>query len=97
MAYQDSGAEGLASSYRCLVDLARRSEEIQPQQAWRGSTLVIEAEDDPLVTQAHSGRLKALHPDCDVRTFPAGGHSLLVSRPQDYVATVLEFVERTGP
>lgn len=40
------------------------------------------------MTAEHQRRLVDLHPDCAVQIFPTGGHSLLLTRPLDYLAQV---------
>jgi aminoacrylate hydrolase len=95
-AYQDGGPQGVVNSYRGLIGLAREVDELQREQAWSGPTLILKADDDPLITEAHTRRLTDLHPGCEILTFPTGGHSLLVSRTQDYIAAVADFLERHG-
>ncbi|WP_433656598.1 alpha/beta fold hydrolase [Nocardia sp. CA-128927] len=62
--------------------------------AWAGPTLLFRADDDPLITSTHIGRLRDLHPGCDFRTFAEGGHSLLISRTADYIEVVTESLTR---
>ncbi|WP_330230509.1 alpha/beta hydrolase [Nocardia sp. NBC_00508] len=94
VAYQRSGQRGAANSLRCLLDLARRLPELQQQPAWQGPSLIVRADDDSLITGLHLQRLRELHPHSEFRPFSDGGHSLLVSRPSDYVATVTDFLNR---
>jgi pimeloyl-ACP methyl ester carboxylesterase len=69
-----------------MLDLARRSGELLP--CWDGPTLMLAAADDPLITPTHRQRLLDLHPGTKLRVFPDGGHSLLLSRPADYLTEV---------
>ncbi|WP_165777615.1 hypothetical protein [Amycolatopsis antarctica] len=41
------------------------------------------AEDDPLITERHFGRLPRLHPGAAVSRPHEGGHSRLIARPED--------------
>jgi pimeloyl-ACP methyl ester carboxylesterase len=93
-AYRDGGREGTINSYLSMLDLAHRVHEFDAASAWQGPVLILKAEDDPLITQTHTRRLVGLHPGCVVRTFPDGGHSLLISRTQEYTAAVTEFLEQ---
>ncbi|WP_167768786.1 alpha/beta fold hydrolase [Nocardia sp. CS682] len=90
-----AGSAGAANSYRLLLELAEGVDELMRGPAWSGPTLIFRADDDPLITGTHTGRLRDLHPGCEFRTFTEGGHSLLISRTADYVATVTEFLSRT--
>ncbi|SHF61732.1 alpha/beta fold hydrolase [Streptoalloteichus hindustanus] len=85
-AYHRAGPEGLANSCAMLLDLAQHSHELRP--GWEGPALLLAAADDPLITPTHRQRLLDLHPGCELRVFPDGGHSLLLTRPSDYLAEV---------
>ncbi|WP_084654039.1 alpha/beta fold hydrolase [Nocardia altamirensis] len=87
-----AGSAGAASSYRLLLEIAEGVDDLMRQPAWQGPTLIFRADDDPLITTTHAERLRVLHPDCDFRTFPDGGHSLLISRTTDYISTVTDFL-----
>ncbi|MEV6554963.1 alpha/beta hydrolase [Nocardia sp. NPDC051756] len=89
-----AGSAGAANSYRLLLELAEGVDELMQGPAWAGPTLLFRADDDPLITTTHTGRLRDLHPNCDFRTFPEGGHSLLISRTADYIDLVTEFLAR---
>ncbi|GLW89914.1 alpha/beta fold hydrolase [Actinokineospora globicatena] len=91
-AYQRAGREGLANSYAMLLDLARHSDQFKP--GWRGPTLFLAAVDDPLITAAHSQCLHALHPGADLHLYSDGGHSLLLTRPSDYITEVTNHLRR---
>ncbi|WP_327109969.1 alpha/beta hydrolase [Nocardia sp. NBC_01730] len=93
-ATRTGGQDGAVNSYLRLLDAAQRLPQLQSEQAWQGPTLIIKADDDPLITAEHTQRLRDLHPGAELRTFPEGGHSLLLSRPDDYTATVAEFLKR---
>ncbi|GAB2723390.1 alpha/beta fold hydrolase [Nocardia thraciensis] len=89
-----AGSEGTVNSYQRLLELAENAEELLRQPSWQGPTLIVRADDDALITPVQTQRLIDLHPGCEVRTFADGGHSLLLSRPADYAATVTEFLLR---
>ncbi|MFJ9106237.1 alpha/beta fold hydrolase [Streptomyces sp. NPDC102405] len=82
------------NSCRALLHLAQRAGELRQRPAWQGPMLMVRAKDDTLITALHTQRLLDLHPECDVRVFPTGGHSLLVTRPAEYTAAVGEFLAR---
>jgi pimeloyl-ACP methyl ester carboxylesterase len=87
-AYRRAGRDGVANSYAVLLDLAKHSADLKP--GWDGPALMLAAFDDPLITPAHQRRLLDLHPDCELHVFPDGGHSLLITRPDDYIAKVTQ-------
>ncbi|WP_280509628.1 alpha/beta fold hydrolase [Nocardia farcinica] len=91
------GHDGSINSYRRLLDAAERLDRWRAATPWAGPVLIIRADDDPLITPAHTRRLRDLHPDAEYRTFPDGGHSLLLTRPDDYTAIVTEFLGRAHP
>ncbi|GAB4587754.1 alpha/beta fold hydrolase [Nocardia sp. IFM 10818] len=93
-AYDRAGRQGSANALRWLLDLAERLPELPQRPPWQGPTLIVRSDDDPLITEAHTGRLRALHPHTEFETFPTGGHSLLVTRPADYAAVVTGFLRR---
>lgn len=88
------GQQGAINSYLRLLDATQRLSQLQSEPAWQGPTLIIKADDDPLITTAHTQRLRDRHPTAESRTFADGGHSLLISHPSDYIATVTEFLRR---
>jgi pimeloyl-ACP methyl ester carboxylesterase len=75
-----------------LLNLAERVAELPTP--WEGPTLVLAAADDPLITPTHRQRLVNRHPGCELRIYPDGGHSLLLTRPTDYVDEVLRHLEK---
>ncbi|RKT54179.1 pimeloyl-ACP methyl ester carboxylesterase [Saccharothrix australiensis] len=94
-AYRRAGRDGLANSYAVLLDIARHSGELRP--ARHCPTLVLAADDDPLITPTQRQRLLDLHPDHELRVFPDGGHSLLLTRTADYVAEVTRHLREAAP
>ena len=91
-AYLRSGRDGLANSYATMLNLAEHVAELPAP--WVGPTLVLAAADDPLITSTHRQRLVDRHPGCEVRVFPDGGHSLLLTRPTEYVDEVLRHLQK---
>lgn len=92
-AYHGAGCDGLANSYDMLLNLAQNSHELRP--GWDGPALLLAAADDPLITPTHRQRLLDLHPDYELRDFPDGGHSLLLTRPTNYLAEVTQHLLKT--
>ncbi|MEV6278689.1 alpha/beta fold hydrolase [Nocardia sp. NPDC051832] len=89
-----AGHQATVNSYQRLLDAAERLAELHPKTPWQGPALILRADDDPLITTEHTRRLQDLHPDAEVVRFPEGGHSLLLSRPADYISTVTTFLHR---
>ncbi|MEV0247177.1 alpha/beta hydrolase [Nocardia sp. NPDC050712] len=93
-ATRDGGHRAALNSYQRLLDAAQRLSDLHPATPWQGPALIISAADDPLITATHTQRLQDLHPDAELLVFPDGGHSLLLSRPDDYVHAVTDFLRR---
>ncbi|WP_158886374.1 alpha/beta fold hydrolase [Amycolatopsis anabasis] len=91
-AQERGGPRDAIGSLRMLLDLARRQPELRKSEAWQGPILVLKAADDRSITETHTRRLLDLHPGAELRMFPDGGHSLLVTRPRDYVEAVTGFL-----
>ncbi|AKT40305.1 alpha/beta fold hydrolase [Chondromyces crocatus] len=89
-----TGREGALNMFAAMIDLARRLPDLQRQPAWQGPLLVLKASDDPLITEAHTQHLVDLHPGCELRSFPTGGHSLLLTRPEEYIEAVRSFLSQ---
>jgi len=92
-AYRQSGRDGVVNSYAMMLDLARHVDDLPTP--WTGPTLLLAAADDPLMTSTHRQRLLDRHPGCQVRIFPDGGHSLLLTRTTEYVDMVLAHLRNT--
>jgi pimeloyl-ACP methyl ester carboxylesterase len=59
---------------------------------WPGRVLLMEGEDDPLFPPAARARLRALYPTAEVHRFHGTGHAAAVLKPDEYAATVTQFV-----
>ena len=90
-AYREMGKEGVENSLALMLSLAETVEPLQP--GWHGKVLIVAAAADPMMTDQHRQRLIDLHPGCEVKVFPSGGHSLLLTRPDDYIALVEQHLE----
>lgn len=55
------------------------------------------SDDDPLVTTPRVQRIVDLHPEAEVVCYETGGHSLLLTRTDDYIADVTTFIESSKP
>jgi len=54
--------------------------------------LIVESQDDKMFPAARRESLKALFPAARVKTFPDGGHLLAITRRDQYVAEVNDFI-----
>jgi pimeloyl-ACP methyl ester carboxylesterase len=77
-----------------MLDLAQHVDEL-PAPTWHGPTLILAAADDPLITPTHRQSLLDAHPGHELHVFPDGGHSLLLTRPTDYLTKVTRHLHRT--
>ncbi|MBG0816478.1 alpha/beta fold hydrolase [Planomonospora sp. ID82291] len=59
-------------------------------------TLLLTGAQDKLITAATAGDLVARRPDWAYRAFPSAGHLLPLSNTRDYVATVTDWLNRSG-
>lgn len=55
-------------------------------------TLIIEADNDPLVDVGLREMLKTVYPSANVKTFHQAGHFPYLNRPEDYSRALLEFL-----
>jgi pimeloyl-ACP methyl ester carboxylesterase len=60
--------------------------------AIRAPTLVVWAEDDPLLPAALGPRFRARIPSCRLLRLPGGGHLPMLSRPREFHAALLKFL-----
>ena len=82
----------LLRQQRLLLELVDRLPQAIRTEGWSGATLVIRAADDRVMPAEAARLLISTHPGADVRTFPAGGHLLAVTRPDDLSEAIAEFV-----
>ena len=76
------------------ADYAVRSFAPQDLSGWRGKVLLVFGEDDPATPPDVRQRLTALYPGCQVRLFKGSGHTTSVTRHDEYVAAIDEFLSR---
>ncbi|MBV6760576.1 alpha/beta hydrolase [Rhodococcus opacus] len=88
----EAGRARTIAGYDAFLDLIGRLPAMLEQPGWKGPTLLVRSDDDPLITERQVGRLLQMHPDAEVRHYATGGHSLLVSRPEDYLHDVMSFL-----
>jgi pimeloyl-ACP methyl ester carboxylesterase len=55
-------------------------------------TLIIEADNDPLVDVGLRDMLKTVYPSADVKTFHQAGHFPYLNRPDEYTHALIEFL-----
>jgi pimeloyl-ACP methyl ester carboxylesterase len=90
----EQGRTRMSATFPALLGLIDALPRLQAEPAWPGPTLVVAAEDDGAMTEPRRRRLLDMHPDAQVRLYPDGGHSLLITRPADYIRDVTAFLAR---
>jgi pimeloyl-ACP methyl ester carboxylesterase len=60
--------------------------------AWKGRTLLIEADDDPYTTEGERAALQRLYPQASVHTFHNTAHYVWASDPQPYFSLIKTFL-----
>jgi len=60
--------------------------------AWKGQTLLIEADDDPYTTESERAALQRLYPQASVHTFHQTAHYAWASDPQPYFTLIKTFL-----
>lgn len=84
--------EELVSRYRVYAGLGQQLFEPGDLDEWPGRSLIIESDDDPAISPERRAALKTLYPRAEVRTFAGAGHSTSTARPDEYAATIRDFV-----
>lgn len=60
---------------------------------WPGNILMLESDDDPLMSAASRQALRALYPRAQTYTFNGTGHATAILRPAEWVDVVSEFLD----
>ena len=82
---------------KCLLDLARRPQ-FTPDDlnAWRGSILIIESDDDPAIPAKDRALLRSTYPQAQVHTFRDAGHASSILKRKEVVSIIKNFLPRSG-
>lgn len=87
----------ILSLYRSSLDAFRRYAYADGQTSdWPGQVLVIGSENDPTNPQGDWDRMLALYRHAQPCVIPGGGHSVAMSRSEEYGAAVREFLDKDG-
>jgi 3-oxoadipate enol-lactonase len=93
--YTQWDREGMACGGRCTVDYSRNYEFHPGQLAgMEDRILIIESDDDLAVHPEQSAALRGLYPGARVHTFHKAGHIPLITRREEYVSLIREFLLR---
>lgn len=87
-----SARRTLLRQQRLFLELVDRLPDLNRAHGWAGPSLLLRADDDPLMPAEATQRLVAAHPGAVVRTLATGGHLLAVTRPDDVADAIAEFV-----
>lgn len=91
------GRRFFLENYDAFLELIELLPHLASTPAWPGPVLVITTDDDPLMTAPRTERLLTMHPTATVIRYETGGHSLLLTRPEDYIREVAAFLSRVSP
>jgi len=87
----------ILSLYRTSLDAFRRYAYAEGQTSdWPGQVLVIGSENDPTNPQGDWDRMLALYAHAQSCVILGGGHTVAMSRSEEYAAAVKEFLDREG-
>jgi pimeloyl-ACP methyl ester carboxylesterase len=82
------GKRGIANRGACVADSARRNEGLR----YAGRTLIIESDNDSAFTIAERRAFTRSYQHASLRTFHGAGHLASITRREEFVEAVLEFV-----
>lgn len=86
--------ESILRQNSCVVDFAQNYEFTPNDLAnWPGRILIIESDDDRAVGAFNGRLLKDMNPHAQVHTFHNAGHASLITRREEYIATVKKFLK----
>jgi 3-oxoadipate enol-lactonase len=86
--------ETLLARVRLSVDFNRNETyTLDEQAAWPGRALIIEADDDPMISAEERRRLRAAYPRALVCTFGGAGHMIPLLRLEELVEVVKAFLK----
>lgn len=74
------------------VEFARGRYATTDLDQWDGRILILESDDDPLMSPANRRALRELYPTARVHTFSGTGHAAAILQPGAYVDIVGEFL-----
>jgi len=85
----------ILARYRCILDLDSNYVFSPADTAdWAGPVLMLQSDDDPLVSATDRAALAALYPQAQVKTFHGTGHAAALVAPELYRETVCEFLRQ---
>jgi pimeloyl-ACP methyl ester carboxylesterase len=78
------------------VDYSKQVFTPQDLATWSGKVLLVFGEDDPSTPPEVRDRLGALYPGCQVGHFEGSGHTTAVTRREEYLTLIDEFLRHPG-
>lgn len=86
-------AHALRSRLTLGTEFARSRYTTGDLAAWPGPMLILESDDDPLMSAENRQALRALYPRARIHTFSGAGHAAAILRPSDWVEVVSGFLD----
>jgi pimeloyl-ACP methyl ester carboxylesterase len=76
------------------IDYSQQVFTPQDLASWSGKVLLVFGDDDPATPPEVRDRLIALYPGCQVRYFEGSGHTTAVTRREEYLAAIDDFLSQ---
>jgi len=86
------GGEGIANRGACVGDAIAHWSASSRLERYQGPTLILESDNDTGFTAAERKAFRALYPQARVQIFHGAGHLTSITRRDELVQAVLEFV-----
>lgn len=86
------GKRDLLSRVTIGAEFARSAYGSQDLAGWNRPVLILESDDDPLMSGKNREALRALYPSARVHTFTGTGHAAAILQPGKYVEVVTGFL-----
>ncbi len=79
------------------IDYSKQVFTPQDLATWWSKVLLVFGDSDPSTPPEVRDRLAALYPGCWLRLFEGSGHATAVTRREEYLTLIDEFLSRSGP
>ncbi|MCU0493878.1 MAG: alpha/beta hydrolase [Chloroflexaceae bacterium] len=78
------------------VEMDECENQLGPPLPWPGPVLLLQTVDDPLFSASEQATLRARFPQAELHTFSNDSHTTALTRADEYINLMLEFVGRRG-
>ncbi len=85
--------EALVVSYQCILDFVGNYAFSPTDLAsWPGRVMIVDSDDDQAIGAGRREALKAMYPQAEVHTFHAAGHVPFITKREEYVSVIRNFL-----